>query len=62
MVALTWVAHQSEWRNAAVVRALVEELPELENPHPELEDQVLGHRDFRTSLPSPYNSLGEVLV
>lgn len=62
MVALTWVAHQPDWRNAAVVSALREEIPELERFHPELEDQVLGHRDFRTSLPSPYSSLGEVLV
>lgn len=62
MVALTWVAHQAEWQNAAVVKALIEEIPELARLHPELEDQVLGHRIFRTSLPSPYNSLGEVLV
>lgn len=62
MVALTWVAHQSDWRNAAVVKALLEEIPELDRPHPELEQQVLGHRDFKTALPSPYNSLGEVLV
>ena len=62
MVALTWVTHQSEWRNAAVVRSLREEIPELENAHPDLEHQVLGHRDSRTQLPGPYSSLGQVLA
>jgi hypothetical protein len=62
MVALTWVTHQSEWRDAAVVRSLREEIPELEHAHPELENQVLGHRDCRTLLPNAYSSLGQVLA
>ena len=62
MVALTWVTHQSEWRNAAVVRSLREEIPELEDSHPDLENQVLGHRDCRTLLPNAYSSLGQVLA
>jgi hypothetical protein len=62
MVALSWVAQQSDWRDASVVRSLREEIPELDNAHPELEDQVLGHRDFRTLLPNLYSSLGQVLA
>ena len=62
MVAMTWVAQQSEWRGAAVVRALVAELPELSQHHPDLEEQVLGHRDSKIPMPTTYGSLGQVLA
>lgn len=62
MVALTWVAHQSDWRNSAVVQALMKEIPELSTPHPDLEEQVLGERHSKIPLPLPYSSLGQVLA
>ena len=62
LLAFTWVAHQSDWRGSAVVRALVEEMPQLLAPHPELEDQVLGERHGRITLPAPFESLGSVLA
>jgi UDP-N-acetyl-alpha-D-muramoyl-L-alanyl-L-glutamate epimerase len=62
MVALTWVAHQSDWQNSAVIRALVAEIPELSKPHPDLEEQVLGERHSKIPMPLPYSSLGQVLA
>jgi hypothetical protein len=44
------------------VRSLREEIPELEHAHPDLEHQVLGHRDSRGLLPNSYSSLGQVLA
>jgi hypothetical protein len=44
------------------VRRLREEIPELEHAHPDLEHQVLGHRDSRGLLPNSYSSLGQVLA
>ena len=62
LLAFTWIAHQSDWCHSAVVKALTEEMPELSQPHPELEDQVLGERHGRISLPAPFESLGSVLA
>jgi hypothetical protein len=62
MVALSWVAHQPDWRNSAVVHALIEEIPELSTLHPDLEEQVLGERHCKIPLPLPYSSLGQVLA
>jgi UDP-N-acetyl-alpha-D-muramoyl-L-alanyl-L-glutamate epimerase len=62
LLAFTWIAHQSDWCRSAVVKALTEEMPELSQPHPELEDQVLGERHGRISLPAPFESLGSVLA
>lgn len=62
MVALTWVAHQSDWHNSSVIQALVKEIPELSQPHPDLEEQVLGERHSKIPLPPPYSSLGQVLA
>ena len=62
MVALTWVAHQADWRNTAVVQGLIQEIPELLTLHPNLEEQVLGERHSKIPLPLPYSSLGQVLA
>jgi UDP-N-acetyl-alpha-D-muramoyl-L-alanyl-L-glutamate epimerase len=62
MVAMTWIAQQSEWQGAAVVKALVAEIPELTQHHPDLENQVLGHRDSKIPMPNRYGSLGQVLA
>ena len=62
LLAFTWITHQSEWRRSAVVTALVAEMPELTQPHPELEDQVLGERKGRLTLPTPFETLGSVLA
>jgi hypothetical protein len=62
LLAFTWIAHQSDWCHSAVVKALIEEMPELSQPHPDLEDQVLGERHGRISLPAPFESLGSVLA
>lgn len=62
MLALHWVATAGEWKNAAVVKALVAEIPELLVPHPELEVQVLGHRESELAMPSGYHTLGQVLA
>jgi hypothetical protein len=62
LLAFTWITHQSEWRRSAVVTALVAEMPELTQPHPELEDQVLGERQGRLTLPAPFETLGSVLA
>jgi hypothetical protein len=45
-----------------VVSALTEEMPELLKHHPELEEQVLGERQGRLSLPAPFGTLGSVLA
>jgi hypothetical protein len=62
MLALHWVATAGEWKNAAVVKALVAEIPELLVPHPELEVQVLGHRESELAMPGGYHTLGQVLA
>ena len=62
VLALTWVANLSEWRKTAVLQALIAEIPELAEPHPELEDQVLGERNSRICMPEPFESLGSVLA
>lgn len=62
LLAFTWIVHQSDWCHSAVVKALIEEMPELSQPHPDLEDQVLGERHGRISLPAPFESLGSVLA
>ncbi len=62
LLVFTWIARQSEWQRSAVVRALVLELPELLEPHPDLENQVLGDRHGRITLPAPFESLGSVLA
>jgi hypothetical protein len=62
MVALSWVATQADWKSAAVVAALREEIPELDTPHPELENQVLGLRESGIPMPNPYRTMGSVLA
>jgi hypothetical protein len=62
MVALTWISAQDEWKKTAVVTALVREIPELLSAHPDLEEQVLGHRDLQGEMPHRFASLGGVLA
>jgi len=62
MVALTWIAHQDDWKKSAVVTALVLEIPDLLVPHPDLEEQVLCHRDGRFGMPGDYEHLGAILA
>ena len=62
MVALTWISTQDEWKKTAVVRALVQEIPELLVAHPDLEAQVLGCRDSQGEMPHRFASLGGVLA
>jgi hypothetical protein len=62
LLAFTWISHQSDWSHSAVVSALTEEMPELLKHHPELEEQVLGERQGRLSLPAPFGTLGSVLA
>jgi len=62
MVALTWITHQEDWKKSVVVTALVSEIPELLTPHPELEAQVLGHRDGICGMPGGYEHLGAILA
>jgi len=61
LLSFTWIAHQSDWRQSVVVQALVAEMPELLDPHPELEVHVLGERQGRICLPAPFETLGSVL-
>jgi hypothetical protein len=61
LLAFTWISHQSDWSHSAVVSALTEEMPDLLKHHPELEEQVLGERQGRLSLPAPFGTLGSVL-
>jgi len=62
MVALTWIASQEDWKKSAVVKVLVEEIPELQHPHPDLEEQVMGHRDSALVMPNRFEHLGTILA
>ena len=62
LLTFTWIANQGDWRGTEVVKTLVSEMPELLQHRPELEERLLNERQGLLSLPTPFETLGNVLA